>query len=230
MSAQTLRRTLHPEVKVVDAAKGIVDYIASDETLDSYREIIRANGWRFTHFQKNAPFVDSHDYSTIMNQVGKVIDFNIEQRRLVERVQWAIDVPGNELAQLGWKMTEAGYLKAVSVGFWPVRYVSKWDSDRKPWLDQLTELGVHEETGVRTIYIEQEQVELSAVVLGANPNALAKAYKAGALSDADLETFSTERTKRETASSADDPAVAEAARQRARTVFLLELRKHIKKI
>jgi len=230
MSAKTLRRTIHPEVKVVDSAKGIVDYVASDETLDSYKEIIRAEGWRFTNFQKNAPFVDSHDYSTIKNQVGKVIDFNVDKRRLVERVQWAIDVPGNELAQLGWKMTEAGYLKAVSVGFWPKRWVSKWDSDKSGWVSQLSELGLHEEDGVRTIYVEQEQVELSAVVLGANPNALAKAYKAGALSDEDLETFSNERTKRETATSADDPAVAEAARQRARTIFLLEIHKRINKL
>jgi len=230
MSAKTLRRTIFPEVKVVDSAKGIVDYVASDETLDSYKEIIRAEGWRFTNFQKNAPFVDSHDYSTIKNQVGKVIDFNVDKRRLVERVQWAIDVPGNELAQLGWKMTEAGYLKAVSVGFWPKRWVSKWDSDKSGWASQLSELGLHEEDGVRTIYIEQEQVELSAVVLGANPNALAKAYKAGALSDADLETFSAEKTKRETATSADDPAVAEAARQRARTIFLLEIQQRTKNI
>jgi hypothetical protein len=53
-----LIRTIHPEVKVVDASKGIVDYVASDESVDSYREIIRANGWKFTNFKKNAPFVD----------------------------------------------------------------------------------------------------------------------------------------------------------------------------
>lgn len=226
----TLRRTIHPEVRIADSAKGIVDYIASDETLDSYREVIRSSGWRFTHFTKNAPFVDSHDYSTIKNQVGRVIDFNVEKGRLIERVQWAIDVAGNDLAQLGWKMTEAGYLRAVSVGFWPKRQVNKWDPDKSAWVTQLTELGLREEDGVRTIYIEQEQVELSAVILGANPNALAKAYKAGALSDADLDKFSAERSKRETACTADDPAVAEQARQRARRLFLLEIQTQIKKL
>ena len=58
-------RTIHPEVRVIDASRGIVDYIASDESLDSYREAIKAAGWKFTRFAKNSPFVDSHDYSTI---------------------------------------------------------------------------------------------------------------------------------------------------------------------
>jgi hypothetical protein len=194
-----------------------------DESVDSYREIIRANGWKFTNFKKNAPFVDSHDYSTIDKQLGRVIDFNVEKKSLVERVQWAIDVKENVMAQLGWKMTEAGYLKAVSVGFWPTRYVTKWDADPKGWRDQLKELGLHEEDGVRCIYVEQEQVELSACIIGANPNALAKAYKAGAIGDADLENFSMEFAKRETAQATDNPAdVARATRQRDLQAKLLE--------
>jgi hypothetical protein len=207
-------RTLHPEVKMVDASKGIVDYVASDETLDCYREVVRANGWKFTHFSKNAPFVDSHDYFTIGKQLGRVIDFRVEKDQLIERVQWAIDVKENSLAQLGWKMTEAGYLKAVSVGFSPTRYVTKWDADPKTWRDQLEQIGMHEEDGVRCIYVEQEQLELSACILGANPNALAKAYKTGAIGDAELETFSQEFAKQETARVADEPADAARARQR----------------
>jgi hypothetical protein len=114
-----VRRLIHPEVRVVDAQLGIVDYVASDESVDSYQEVIRAAGWRFTHFSKNAPFVDSHDYSSIGKCLGRVVDFRVEGDRLIERVQWAIDVPENQLARIGWKMTEAGYLKAVSVGFSP---------------------------------------------------------------------------------------------------------------
>jgi len=56
---ETLRRILHPETRIIDATKGIVDYVASDETIDSFKEIIRAAGWRFTNFAKNSPFVDS---------------------------------------------------------------------------------------------------------------------------------------------------------------------------
>jgi hypothetical protein len=88
-----LIRTIHPEVRIVDAAKGIVDYVASDESVDCYAEIIAAKGWRFSMFQRNAPFVDSHDTSTIEKLVGSVIGFGLEGDKLVERVQWAIDAP-----------------------------------------------------------------------------------------------------------------------------------------
>lgn len=226
----TIRRTLNPTVKVLDAARGLVEYVASDETLDSYREIIRVNGWRFTHFQKNAPFVDSHNYASIDCLLGKVLDARVENRQLVETVQWAIDVPTNQLAQLGWRMTEAGYLRAVSVGFFPVKMVSKYDARspdlRDAWLQQLQDLGITEENAPRAIYIEQEQVELSACVLGANPNALAKAYKAGVATDADLEFL--ERSHHTTATEADDPGLASLARVRAWENFQAEFNRRVR--
>lgn len=191
MSATTIRREIHPEVRIIDRDRGTVDYVASDESVDSYREVIRASGWRFTNFKKNAPFVDSHDYSTIQKMVGRVVDFRVDTRKgqLIERVQWAIDVPDNDLARLGWKMTESGYLKAVSVGFIPIKYLTEQSSKRSEWLKQLVELGLDESNAPRTIYVEQEQIELSACVIGANPNALLAAHKAGALSDRDVELF-----------------------------------------
>jgi hypothetical protein len=218
-----LRRLIHPEVRVVDARNGLVDYIASDETLDSYKEIIRAGGWRFTHFAKNAPLVDSHDYSSIEKCLGRVVDFRVEGSRLIERVQWAIDVPENKLAQIGWKMTVAGYLKAVSVGFFPVKYVTAGSGEE--WTRQLKELGLAAEAAVRTIYTEQEQVELSVCVVGSNPNALAKAWQAGAIDQADIETLSREYSQRENGRAADCPAPAAPAREQARRRFLEELQK-----
>src|SRR5690606_26257673 len=67
----------------------------------------------------------------------------------------------------------------------PVRYVR---SGGEGWTAALTELGIKAEdaAAIRYIYLEQEQIELSACVIGANPNALAKAHKEGCLSDGDL--------------------------------------------
>jgi hypothetical protein len=237
---QTLRRPLHPEVKILDEKLGIVSYVASDETLDSYREVIRADGWRFDHFRKNAPFVDSHDYSTLENQVGKVLDFNVRGKALEETVQWAIDVPENKMAQLGWAMTKAGYLKAVSVGFWPEQLVSKYDGDPKAYQQQLKELGVTDAASPaapRVIYLRQQQIELSACIIGANPNALAKcaldwayANKAGVIKDDDVEFLVREHAKRETANSADSSAAAELARRRTRNEFLNQFEQQRKSI
>lgn len=222
------RRTLHPTVRILDQAKGLVEYVASDESIDSYREVIRAAGWRFTHFQKNAPFVDSHDYGSVDRLLGKVVDFEVRKKQLVETVQWATDagLPENHLVNIGWRLTVAGYLKAVSVGFWPVRAVSKWDSDPTGYVKELADLGMDkadERAKPRTIYQEQEQVELSAVIIGANPNALAKAYKADVIKDADLEQISFEHERRETARAAARPDHAARAGGLARRRFLEKL-------
>jgi hypothetical protein len=240
-----LTRTLHPEVKILDPRAGIVQYIASDESIDSYREVIRADGWRFNHFAKNSPFVDSHNYDSITSCLGKVIDFRIEDAprrsdgqggpRLLETVQWAIDVPENQLAQIGWKMTAAGYLKAVSVGFWPLTVLTPQDG--RQWQAQLAELGLDKNNPPRAIYTEQEQVELSCCIIGANPNALAKCVKAGVLSPEDckfaIENFQFSISPLDkppclqqsgpganTAQSAYPPALADWASEQALRQFL----------
>lgn len=224
-----LRATLAAEAKVLDKEAGLVEYVASDETIDAYRELVRADGWRFDLFEKNSPFVNTHDYSDIRKQLGVVVDWRVDKkaRRLIETVKWAKDVEENVDARLGWKMTLGGFLKAVSVGFRPLKYASRWDSNPALWQEQLAELEVHEETGLRCVYIEHQQIELSACIIGANPNALqmaAKAYKAGALNDSDIEayveTLSQELANRETANPADEPAAAGAATQQAREKFL----------
>lgn len=182
-----LRRLIHPEIRI-ESEPGLVTYVASDESVDSYREVIRARGWKFDQFRKNAPFVNSHRYESIDDQLGRVVDYRIEQDRLVEVVQWAVDVPENQMARLGYRMTQAGYLKAVSVGFFPVKYLTP--SDGTPYEAELGTLATKERP--TRIYTEQQQVELSAVILPANPNALtvttlARAFREGVLSESDLE-------------------------------------------
>lgn len=216
--AVTVRRTIHPEVRVLDEKEGLVEYIASDETLDSYKEIIRAEGWRFNLFKKNSPFVDSHDYRSIDRLLGKVIEARIDRtkKRLVETVQWAKDA--SELAALGWRLTAGGFLKAVSVGFWPVRYASAMDAD---WKKQLAALGLDPASAdlPRRIYLEQEQVELSACVLGANPSAVALAYKAQCIGDNDLD-FLSKAFDHASAHAAMNPYSADAPRIMGRAEFL----------
>lgn len=192
MSTEITRRTFATTVRILDEAKGIAEYIASNETIDAYREIVAVDGWMFDNFRKNAPFVDSHNYGSVGNVLGRVLEWKVApvdgKPALIERVQWAKDIP-NTLAEWGWKMTVGGFLKAVSVGFWPVSFVSKWDADKTRWQAELNKRGLHEEDGVSVIYLKQQQVELSACVIGANPDAVARAYKAGAISDENLDAM-----------------------------------------
>lgn len=227
---EKLIRTLNPEVRVIDAAAGLVDYVASDETLDSYREVIRASGWRFDLFRKNAPFVDSHQYHSIDKLLGQVVDFRVAGGKLIERVKWAIDVPDNELARIGFAMTEKGYLKAVSVGFFPVRLLRAGSqADRGAWLQQLQDLGYDESNAPRAIYLEQQQIELSACVIGANPNALARAFKDGAVSDQQLETLSAafERQQATAPRTLGLDHAGTATRDRERQEFMREFKQLI---
>jgi hypothetical protein len=228
---QGFRATLAAQIRVMDASAGIVEYVASDETIDSYKEIVRVNGWDFSMMQKNAPFVDTHSYGSIKSLLGEVLDWRIDPRRnaLVETVKWAKDVASNDLAKFGWDMITAGFgPKAVSVGFIPDGYVSKWDQNLTAWNEQCADIGLGADDGVRVIYTSQRQIELSACILGANPNALqlaAKAYKAGAINDGQIEFLSRELARRETATSADEPAAAEVARQQARQQFNERIRR-----
>ena len=231
------RALLSAEVRVLSEKDGLVEYVASDETIDSYREIIRVDGWRFDQFAKNSPFVNTHDYGDIRNLLGKVMDWRVDkrQRRLVETVQWAIDakLPEDHPVNIGWKLTMAGYLKAVSVGFYPTKYATKWDQNPTDFYSELNELGLKDTDQVRCIYIEQQQIELSACVIGANPNALqmaAKAYKAGVLNDAQLETISSELAKREPVPATAVPADVAATRRQARERFLGKFNQLIHKL
>ena len=181
--SKRLARLITPEIKVISAKDFTVDYIASDATLDCYNEVLIAKGVKFDRFAKNAPFVDSHDYGTIEKLLGSVIEFGVQGGKVIERVKWAADV--SPLAALGFKLTESGHLKAVSVGFLPVKYAWR---DSPEFAEMVKEAGLDAETAAkcRCIHREWMQIELSACIIGANPSALAKAFNDGALRERDL--------------------------------------------
>lgn len=184
MSNDVLTRTLHPKTRVLDASEGLVEYVASDESLDSYHEVIRAAGWRFDErFERNPVFIDSHSYWGIRDVLGRVVDWRVSDKQLIETVRWAIDVEENHLARLGFAMTAGGYLRAVSVGFLASRTYYR-NRDMDDFTRAMDELGLEGDARdkARVIYWEQQQIELSACVIGANPSALARAYDEGAVS------------------------------------------------
>jgi len=218
-----LFRSLPVTPRILNEEQGTVEFTASDETLDCYGEIIRASGWRFTQFQKNAPFVDSHDYSSITKLLGQVIDFRVEGGALIETVRYSRE-PGT-LAEWAFKMVRDGFLRAVSVGFYPVRMASKYDRDTADFQAQISALKLDAATAAKlnAVYLEQEQIELSQCVIGANPNALARAYKAGCLTEADIDQFSALIATTKTAAPAARRSDAIAAHRSAQLALLAEI-------
>jgi len=85
-------------------------------------------------------------------------------------IQFATDA--NPMARIAYNLYKGKFLTAVSVGFIPLR-----------WEDGT------EKTGYTRKYLEQELLEVSAVAIPANPNALALGLKSGALEKSDLKAL-----------------------------------------
>jgi hypothetical protein len=186
MSAK-ITRSLETATRVIDREKGIVEYVATTAAIDSYGEIVNPVGNDTSRFQKNSPFCDSHQTDSISRVLGKVTEVRVDGSQLIERVKFAIDVPSNTLARVAFEMTAAGYTPACSIGFFPVRTLTPQSGE--VFTDRLSSFGYAKDAAVRCIYDKWIQVELSAVVVGANPDALVKARNAGILRDEHVDQF-----------------------------------------
>lgn len=149
------------------AREPVIDFTASDETLDRAGEVIVAGGWRLENFRRNPVFQNAHNYGNVLHTLGRALTAEVREGRLFLRVLFATEI--NPVARLAYEMYRAGFLRAVSVGFVPVR----WENG-----------GEH--TPYRRRFLEQELLEVSAVAVPANPNALALGLKSGAVATEDL--------------------------------------------
>lgn len=187
LQTDMIRREIGTQTRVIDAKRGTVEYIASSQAVDSCGDVVCAAGADFSRFERNAPFVDSHNYGSIDCLLGKVIDFRVVGKTVVETCQWAIDVPTNTLALKGFQMTQAGYLKAVSIGFIPQKTCRPNSAE---WQSVCEDLGMGDlEDSIACVYQKWLQLELSACCIGANPEAVAKSRAAGIIEDSDLLRF-----------------------------------------
>ncbi len=156
------------EVKATaDTNLPIIEFTASDDTLDRYDEVIEAKGWDLTNYRRNPVFQNSHKYGDVMHTLGKSLLTEVRGNALVQRIEFAVAI--NPVAKLTYDLYRGGFLNAVSVGFIPI----EWEDGGGA-------------TAYRRKFLKQELLELSAVSLPANPNALQNALKAGAVDLAEL--------------------------------------------
>ncbi|MEI7729199.1 MAG: HK97 family phage prohead protease [Verrucomicrobiota bacterium] len=148
----------------------VLDFIASDETLDRAGEVILARGWDLAAYRRNPVFQNAHQYGDILHTLGRALKVEVIGDRLHLRVLFATEI--NPLAKLAYDLYRAGFLNAVSVGFQPRRWEN--GNDQTPW---------------RRRFLEQELLEVSAVSIPANPNALRLAAQAGAVEKSDLQAL-----------------------------------------
>jgi phage head maturation protease len=159
----------------------ILDFISSDETLDRYDEVICTSGWRLDTYRQNPVFQNAHQHDDIIHTLGRALQTDLRQvngrTALVQTIQFATDV--NPIARIAHGLYSGGFLHSVSVGFIPIR----WEDAPS---DPSTLTSQPSTQQLRRKYLEQELLEVSAVAIPANPNALALALKSGALEKSDL--------------------------------------------
>ena len=56
------------------------DFIASDETLDRYDEVISPTGWKLENYQRNPVFQNAHKYGDIIFTLGKALVTEVRTR------------------------------------------------------------------------------------------------------------------------------------------------------
>ncbi len=164
-----LRGGLPAEVRVPDDQPGapLIDFIASTEAIDRYGEVITAAGWRLEAYRRNPVFQNAHQYGDVLFTLGRALITEVRGSALFQRIEFAVSA--NPMARIAYGLYRGRFLNAVSVGFLPVRWEN--GGENSPW---------------RRRHLEQELVEVSAVGIPANPEALQLALKAGAIERADL--------------------------------------------
>lgn len=154
-----------------DENSPVIEFTASDDTLDRYDEVIEAKGWDLTNYKRNPVFQNSHKYGDIVFTLGKSLVTEVRGNALVQRIEFAVDI--NPVARLAYDLYKGGFLNAVSVGFIPLEWQDGGGANQ-----------------FARKFIKQELLELSAVSIPANPNALQNAVRSGAVDRSDLRDLS----------------------------------------
>jgi len=149
-----VEREFHVEVKQLDEDARSFWAVASTDAPDRFGDIVMQDGWILDKFKQNPVIPWGHDYSK--PPVARAEEIFIEDSKLIFLAKFP--APGTyDLADTVFELYKQGFLKAFSVGFIPLDYEPN-------------------EHGGLT-YKKQELLEISAVTVPANPDALMLAYK-----------------------------------------------------
>ncbi len=138
-----------------DGAELPMTFVISSEEVDRHGDVVVAQGWRLAAYRQNPVFLWAHDYTRPV--IGRARAVWPEAERLLARMEFAPTDFAREVAAL----YRSGYQQGVSVGFKPLRYEERRQEQTGAFL------------GLR--FLEQELLEVSAVPVPANRQALRRA-------------------------------------------------------
>lgn len=178
--------------KATDVQKvsdGTYEYVASDESVDRYGDVIRVAGWELKHYRANPIILFAHQKD---NPVGTAAKVWVEDKKLMVRIKMADEGTSPFIDTLR-KLLDQKIVRAVSVGFLPTKQPNYIRDEKNDTI-----------TGVE--YVGQELLENSLVTVPANPMALQTAKSLGISEQHIQRVFSPLRAP---------GALAHLARQRA---------------
>ena len=166
MEEKILRRWNNsPVIRKVDEEARTVEFVASDNSVDSYNTVIPVDKWNLTRYQNNGIVGYMHDvYGETWTKsadpddvIGKGEAF-VEEDKLIVRITFE-PKDLNERADKIFRKIQFGSLHAVSVGFRPTKKGHMGDEERG-------------EDPKVYYYAGQELLEVSVVNIPSNANAL----------------------------------------------------------
>lgn len=130
------------------------DFVVSTDEVDRHGDTIAIDGWQTEAYMRNPVFLWAHAY--YRPAIGRALEVWKEPHSLHARIEFAPTDFAREIATL----YQGGYQRGVSVGFRPLKYAIRRDSQTGGFL------GIN--------FIEQELLEISAAPVPANQSALRK--------------------------------------------------------
>lgn len=157
-------KDLFVSIKGKEEDKRIISFLVSTGDIDRDMEILDPGGWKLKNYKKNPVFLWAHDHRGL--PVARGVKFKNEEDGLLIDYQFAT-AEEYPFADTVYNLYKGGFLNAVSVGFIPL----KWED------------GDMEKGKFRRRYTEHELLEVSAVAVPSNYNALAQARDAGCIGE-----------------------------------------------
>lgn len=164
-------------VKSIDAEKKTARVVISDESKDRHHERVLVSSFTKTKkdFMKHPVLLSSHAYRGLMMNIGQFnkLTIDTEAKEVVGDIEYYVG-KGNPEADWAWVLAEKG-IAAFSIGFIPK--VEKYYED-----EERAKNG-----GIYCDYEEIELLEVSQVLIPANPSALQKSFESEDIESEELD-------------------------------------------
>lgn len=169
---EEVRKTFIAEIKSINEKDFTIEAVVTDESIDSYGEIILATAWkkRMKRYQSHPVLMSSHNYYDLRNQIGETVRMKInKENQMVVTFKYYVGM-GNAIADWAWTLVT---LKAASYSVGFKVYAYEVTSD---WMDDKEVLAGKKP---RRTFTDIELLEISHVTIPANSNALQNSLTEG---------------------------------------------------